>query len=272
MKRIDYSILQGFPLSSTMLRYQQEQLEQIQQLSNLAGISYILDGCTEAAGVVSDGWVVIKGEVLPFTGGPVNNGIKVIITEQVINRNFFGGGNNAYYRVRTATFGVSGNVNTEWLWADFKRNNPNNGLLARMDKLEKIIAPLLPYDNNGTQEWGSYLYWMKPANLIPDGWVEVDEAEWRGRFPLIADRTNINYNTIGATGGAETHTLTEDEMPAHSHPINNAVRNAGSGGQNYTGGPYNFSIPINATGSAGGSQPHNNMPPFRIVVFIKFVG
>lgn len=80
-----------------------------------------------------------------------------------------------------------------------------------------------------------------------------------GRFPLGA-----TTNT-GNTGGASTHTLTANEMPPHSHDI------PGSSCFPYgeipevcvTGG-----ILTQNSGSAGGGEAHNNMPPYIEMVYV----
>ena len=54
---------------------------------------------------------------------------------------------------------------------------------------------------------------------IGDTWGEGDGSttfnlpNFKGRFPLGAN----DARPVGTTGGAETHTLTTDEMPSHSH-------------------------------------------------------
>lgn len=66
--------------------------------------------------------------------------------------------------------------------------------------------------------------------------------------------------SLGQTGGETTHTLTEAEMPAHTHgtvPLYSAVPNNRSGGNSI----YDIDVDGN-TASTGGSLPHENMPPF----------
>lgn len=86
-----------------------------------------------------------------------------------------------------------------------------------------------------------------------------------GRFPLGTSGSH----GLHSTGGAETHTLTVDEMPAHDHGIGGNIVQRGSGSDAfrelsgaYPGGNNPSSQRI------GGGQPHNNMPPFYGINFI----
>jgi len=85
--------------------------------------------------------------------------------------------------------------------------------------------------------------------------------------------------SLGQPGGVETVTLTTNQIPAHSHvPLafstqGNASSPAGGVWGLSTLGPYGSAapnVPMDpaAIGSAGGSQPHDNMIPFLAINFI----
>jgi len=110
---------------------------------------------------------------------------------------------------------------------------------------------------------------------------KVRIPDMRGRMPLGQD-TNGNVVTaastkkLGGVGGEEFHTLSTAEMPAHVHtfrdyyfslnpynPLNDGV---GSGDSDNNNGPnQNF---FHDTEANGGSQPHNNMPPYLTMNYI----
>ena len=79
----------------------------------------------------------------------------------------------------------------------------------------------------------------------------------------------LNGDTLGATGGAETHTLAVSEMPTHTHTYSES-----SSGPPAEGVGSGFTDPtavarqnINS-GSTGGDQPHNNVQPTIILNYI----
>lgn len=84
----------------------------------------------------------------------------------------------------------------------------------------------------------------------------------KGRIPVGRDASISYFDTIGKSGGENTHTLTEAEIPAHSHSMTFV---SGTGIYSYiplgaTGTWYNGS-----TGSAGGGNAHNNLQPYLTV-------
>lgn len=95
-----------------------------------------------------------------------------------------------------------------------------------------------------------------PSQLFGGSWEQIKD-----RFLLSAGDT---YNA-GATGGEATHTLTEAEMPSHNHIF--TMRKAGNPAyyEPYPSWTGNGATSNVATQATGGSQPHNNMPPYLVV-------
>jgi len=100
-----------------------------------------------------------------------------------------------------------------------------------------------------------------PATLFGVGtW----EAYAEGRV-LVGKADSGTFDTAGATGGGETHTLTIAEMPAHSHGISSGADNTESGTGRYKPGALET---IQST-SKGGGEAHNNLQPYVVVYMFK---
>lgn len=97
-----------------------------------------------------------------------------------------------------------------------------------------------------------------PAILFGGTWEEIT-----GRFMLAHD----NSHPAGSTGGEYNHTLTVNEMPAHSHSTNIRVADQDPTGR--TSGTNGWLIDgasaVKYTDSVGGGKAHNNMPPYLSV-------
>lgn len=118
---------------------------------------------------------------------------------------------------------------------------------------------------------------------IGNGSTTFNVPDTRGRATIgVGQGSGLTNRVLGATTGAETHTLSESEMPSHTHTQNShthtyATSSSGTGtGSNYTrwnmddevaglgtGGINYNSIPsATATNqNTGGGQAHNNMQP-----------
>jgi microcystin-dependent protein len=86
----------------------------------------------------------------------------------------------------------------------------------------------------------------------------------------LTDQTGgVNGDTLGAAGGAETHTLTTAQMPSHSHTVNaNSALSTSSGSANYgTQAGSNAFEPF-VMNSTGGGGAHNNVQPTIILNYI----
>lgn len=100
-----------------------------------------------------------------------------------------------------------------------------------------------------------------PQQLFGGEWEQIKD-----KFLLSAGDTYSG----GSEGGEAAHTLTVDEMPSHTH---NLSASSVTPGDNVAGGvmisshdlyPYGIDRGVH---SKGGSQPHNNMPPY-IAVYV----
>ena len=82
----------------------------------------------------------------------------------------------------------------------------------------------------------------------------------------------VNGDTLGASGGAETHTLTTAELAAHTHGDGSFAVAGGSGGGSSgflkTGGTAGSTAVTGSSGSAGSGTAHNNVQPTFILNYI----
>lgn len=100
---------------------------------------------------------------------------------------------------------------------------------------------------------------INPSTLFGGTWQQIED-----RFLLAAGQ---NYNA-GDIGGESTHTLTIEEMPAHSHDIK-LTNSSLASGSNYARISSTGSWGEDLINSVGGGQAHNNMPPYLVVYVWK---
>ena len=132
---------------------------------------------------------------------------------------------------------------------------------------------LLPISENET------LFNLIGTTYGGDGQSTFALPDLRGRLPIHFGNGFI----LAETGGAESITLTVNQIPAHSHPALAATTGSvqspsGALLAPAVGTPVNMTVygtdpplqPLQAAtiGATGGSQPHTNFQPYLCVDFI----
>lgn len=157
------------------------------------------------------------------------------------------------------------------------------GLTARMDALAATVnaaqdasVPALG-NHPGTRAIVAYVS-EKGEKTCPRGWVPFEAA--KDRFILGA---GANYPVVGTRGGEAKVTLSEAQMPSHTHNLAMvSVRgiewlDAGTeANMPYFNVPkenaaWNVTVARSSRGvfPAGGGKPHENMPPYIALYFCQ---
>jgi microcystin-dependent protein len=104
----------------------------------------------------------------------------------------------------------------------------------------------------------------------------------QGNAPMFYEQgPGLSNHTIGESGGTESVTLLQSEMPIHSHPVNAAIidiadsniptgNNIGKATTKVFNNLANGSLVQMNTqtiSNMGGSMPHNNMMPYLVLNF-----
>lgn len=129
-----------------------------------------------------------------------------------------------------------------------------------------------------------------PTINLPEGWLpcdgrQISQAQFPNLFALIGATVpdlrsrfiigagqgpGLGSYGMRTTGGEERHKLDASEMPAHSHNmgIGGGNRSASPGPGNSEGYTSNNTVYVAYTTTAGGDQPHNNIPPYYALIYM----
>jgi microcystin-dependent protein len=104
----------------------------------------------------------------------------------------------------------------------------------------------------------------------------------QGRAPMHPGQgPGLSLHDLGETGGTESVTLLESEIPAHNHligaqntplggvatPAGNTLNRPASGNLYSVASPAPVAMSPEELAPAGGDQPHNNMQPYLTLNF-----
>lgn len=143
-----------------------------------------------------------------------------------------------------------------------KAENPVSEVIGQFSKIMERLLPVGSIIEWAPVEGGANVDLTTPQSVSNYYGFGTWEAYGSGQMLLgVSDG-----HAIGSTGGEETHTLTIDEMPSHNHSVRLGY---GSGGMGSGCGRVDANNPANRswgpTGTSGGGQSHNNMPPYITV-------
>ena len=115
---------------------------------------------------------------------------------------------------------------------------------------------------------GGIIMWSGATNAIPSGWVICDgnnsTPDLRNRFVVGAG----DSYAVDATGGADSVTLTLDQIPAHTHTWDRQDAQNDVGYRPWPASNNDCKRTTANTGSAGGGQSHENRPPYYALAYI----
>lgn len=134
---------------------------------------------------------------------------------------------------------------------------------------------LLPLSQN------TALFSLLGTSYGGDGRTTFALPNLQGSAPMQPGQgPGLSLHDLGETGGAQTVTLLESEIPAHSHGLSvqsnpgnvklpsPAVGLARAAGENVYGPTTNLvALAPQTLPPTGGSQPHNNMQPYLTLNF-----
>ncbi|MBY0395015.1 MAG: tail fiber protein [Thermoleophilia bacterium] len=108
---------------------------------------------------------------------------------------------------------------------------------------------------------------------VGNGSSTFNVPDLKGRTVVGVDTGQTEFDALGETGGAKTHTLSAAEMPVHSHGTANGsgsflrTGTSSQGNANWVGTGASFGYDL-TTGNAGSGSAHNNLQPYAALNFI----
>jgi microcystin-dependent protein len=273
-----------FPLTTEALDFMQQQIFLLQGLGHVIGQRTILLEST----ATTEGLAYIDGELFTIEKGEPDNYLNIVETEETLTvADQFSG---KVRTLRTAEWSPTIDQETYYAAADLQVLDAERtgvqslaALTAALDEAKQHQVPT-----------GAIMAWSGLISDIPTGWHLCDGSatgipDLRGRFIVGAcyddgdtpctDGSHTTHYKPGATGGLDKVSLTEAEMPEHTHtygapdewaPITGDTVAAGdlSGDSKPEDSGHTRDFARFHTSSAGNGRAHENRPPFYALAFI----
>lgn len=299
MKHFNFNQAGGYPLDTNTLSDIQEAYKIYSNLTAILGGDHIIvKGVEEtSSNRVSSGIVAIDGELMEFTGGVIQQ--SVIVIENTSTKIFEDGTEKEVTITKTARFG-SGAQSTPW--SNFKR-------LTSLETLRKSAVPVglismwagtineipkgwrLCNGTNGTPNLtGRFIVGHSPFD--PDypigatgGTKEVTLT--KAQMPQHTHEGSVAHGGSHTHGYKDSYYIESNNSVSPPYAPSTVIESLsgnylGSGRSDKdnnrilyrnrntdTGGSHNHGITIN---NAGGSEAHENRPPYYVLAYIQYKG
>lgn len=103
-----------------------------------------------------------------------------------------------------------------------------------------------------------------PSVLFGGTWVSFGS----GRVLVGIESDSVEFDTVEKTGGSKTHTLTVNEIPAHTHTYTQPDAPVSAIVAGVTLDSLTRTANV-SSGSTGGGASHNNLQPYIVVYIFK---
>lgn len=299
MNKINFTAKDNFPLSSDTMDMMQQMIVSSASMALLGGSNYILSGCVDDGTNVSNGIIIIGGEILTFEGGTKKTKITIQQTTKTLTA--FGVDYPEAYIYRTAKFSDTG----EYTWSDFIQVLTNKQLQQRIEAITGDAPGIVKMWSGRLDKIPSDYKLCDGSVLSINDYPELFEnigvsfggngtnnfalPDIRGRFIVGYSSANSDYNAVSKDniGGVDKVTLTTEQIPEHNHvknPLFNKLSakagdiddqstpgsiDQANAAREYNVGSMSEDRWLDATiQKVGGGQSHENRPPYFVLAYV----